>query len=456
MRSLRRSIIRGIYLWVGIGVVLCFFLLLTVFQNYSQRRFDQALASHHRQVVIALADTRGDPDLLQAYLTYPDFRITLSGLYWQVEQQDGTIITSPSTAFETIEHPQPDNNDLETFEGVGPDGRVRGMHQQITLDDGSVWTVIVAQSLAVLERDRKEVGSGFVLALIVAAAIGLIGVGFQMRFILRPLTLLRSEVADRWQAGEALKTEAFPIEVSPLIEDINTLLTRNRGVVDSARRQAADLAHALKTPTAVIRNVLERPKRGAKDIGEAKEALDRIDAQILRSLARIRAGNAAAMAYRTNVRISCERLARFFNTMRGKKTMTVSVEVPEDLAVMMDQQDLEEVLGNLFENALKYGGHLLRVSASVEDEIVAIFVDDDGPGVPEERRTDVLHPGRRLDVSAPGSGLGLAIANDLVKAYGGGIELDTAPDLGGLRIVILLPQIGTLRPGGDEEPATEG
>ena len=453
MRSLRKSVIFGILFWALFAVVLAFFLLISFFQSFSLARFDSDLAAHHRRVAVAMVDTRGDPELLQAYLKFPDFQNTLSGLYWQIVPSDGELMTSPSAAFEVVALPTEVTSEPVFFEGAGPDGLVRGLHQRISLEDGSIWVVSVAKSLALLAAERDEVRSAVLKAIMITAVIGVTGVVLQMAFVLRPLTQMGREVSSRWEAGEALKVESYPTEVTPLIVDINTLLERNRGVVESARRQAADLAHALKTPTAVIRNVLERPRRGAKDIEEAKDALDRVDAQILRSLARIRAGNASAMAYKTDVRNSCNRLARLFRIPRDDRPLLIDVSVPEDLSVMMDQQDLEEVLGNLLENAVRHRNEFIRVTASREDDIVAIFVEDDGPGVPEDKRMDVLEPGRRLDTSLPGTGLGLAIAHDLVTAYDGGIELDVSKDLGGLSVVLLLPQTGHLKAHHTEDDA---
>lgn len=455
MRSLRARVIRGILIWSSVAVLLSLVLLITFFQNYSLRLFDEHLASHHRQVVIALADTGGDPDLVSSFLNFPEYQNAFSGSYWQLTKIGGDFISSPSATFGEIELPEILGTDLVTWDGEGPDGLVRGMHQKVSLEDGSQWIVSVAQSMSLLESEREEAQTGFMRAIFITAAIAVSGVAIQMLITLRPLTQMREEVAERWHAGEALKPEAYPSEVSPLVKDINTLLSRNRSVVDSARRQAADLAHALKTPTAVIRNVLERPDHNTDDIAEAKDALDRIDAQILRSLARIRAGNAAAMAYKTEVLASCNRLARLFQTMNDNKELVLDIDVPAGLTVMMDQQDLEEVLGNLIENAHKWRQSKIHVSAKAMDETIAIFVDDDGPGVPEDQRTEVLQPGRRLDMSAPGTGLGLAIANDLVTAYDGKLRLETAPTLGGLRVVILLPQKGSLLVGGEKTAANE-
>ena len=181
MRSLRRSVIRGILFWAMLTLVIGFVLLLSVFQVFAVRRFDQNLASLHRQVVVALADTRGDPNLMQNYLTFPEYQNALSGLYWQVQRSDGELVTSPSTAFGQLAVPPDVGSELQTYVGDGPDeGEVRGIHQQVLLEDGSSWTVSVAQSVAILARDREEVGARFLVALIATGAIGMFGVGIQI------------------------------------------------------------------------------------------------------------------------------------------------------------------------------------------------------------------------------------------------------------------------------------
>lgn len=442
MHSLRKRAIRGATMWAGITIIVSFIALISFFNAYSVQRFDNQLASHHRQMVIALGNSGGELNLINQYIDLPEYHIAFSGTYWQLTSPNGRTYVSPSMLDSKLELPPNTGPEIVIWEGEGPGGRVRGMHQRVALGGAEYWIVSVAQSLAGVDAERTEVRRGLLVALILIGAMGVTGVALQLSVVLRPLALLREDVESRWQAGETLDPTTYPEEVAPLVSDINLLLSRNRGVIDSSRRQAADLAHALKTPTAVLRNYLEKGQRKSKRLDQAKEALDRIDAQILRSLARIRAGNAAASANTTDLATSCERLARLFRAMPSEKPISVKLDVPQGLSVAIDRQDLEEVLGNLLENALNWNHKIIHISAWRETGKVVIFVDDDGPGIPEAKRADVMNPGQRLDVSAPGTGLGLAIVKDLITAYGGTIELSDAPELGGLRVILRLPYGG--------------
>ena len=166
----------------------------------------------------------------------------------------------------------------------------------------------------------------------------------------------------------------------------------------------------------------------------------------MRSLARVRAAASGADArLQTDLRVSADRMARLFRAT-GAEGRQLEVDVPEGLRVRMDQQDLEEILGNLFENAFKWSRQKVRMRAVPVPGGVALSVEDDGPGIAKAAREEALRPGARLDISMPGSGLGLTIVNDLVSAYGGTVELGVAEVLGGLSVRIMVPN--TLTPGG--------
>ncbi len=439
MPSLRRRAIVAAVLWTALTVTIAGAALAIFFNGLSERRFNEALAARHRQAVIAVANTGGDPEGMELYLSDPLYAQPLSGRYWQLVAPDGTLVASRSLFDETLPGTGPAPEDAPAFwTGAGPEGRVRGLHQAITLEDGSVWTVAVAEALATLWAERQQTLQSLVAVFGMVGVLGVLGGLAQASFALRPLGRLRADVAHRWDRGEALEPASYPDEVAPLVRDINVLLGRNRAVVDVSRRQAADLAHALKTPVAVLRNEIERlqPEGGMET---AAEALDRIDAQMLRALARIRAGNAAAAGQRTEVLASVERLARLFRRAPDAAGLTLGFDIAADIAVGVDRQDLEEMLGNVIENAVRWRRSAVEIGAEDTGPEVVLTVDDDGPGIPEASRDEALRAGGRLDTSAPGTGLGLAIVADLAAAYGGGVTLGTAPDLGGLRVTITLP-----------------
>lgn len=439
MQSLRGRAVVGAAIWAAVTIALVFFALLAFFNAIALDRFDSTLQTRHRQLVIALANGGRDQESVEFDLIDPEYSRTYSGRYWQFENPMGETIVSRSLFDVTLDPALPEGDAPRFWEGEGPDGPVRGLTQLVRLEDGPPWVVTVADSLATLSEERSSNFQSLAAAFTIVGVLIVAGASLLVSAAMRPMRRLRQEVSHRWDSGEALNPGAYPSEVAPLVADINLLLDRNRKVIDSARRQAADLAHALKTPTAVLRNEIDSRMTARDRFDEAREALDRIDAQILRSLARIRAGNAAAAGYRTDLAASVERLRRLFSRIGGARPLELQFEVAEGMTIAMDRQDIEEALGNLLENAIKYGRGVVRLTAVTDGTDAVIHVDDDGPGVPPERREEALMAGGRLDTSVAGTGLGLAIVVDLVTAYDGKVELGQAPGLGGLRVTLRVP-----------------
>ena len=212
--------------------------------------------------------------------------------------------------------------------------------------------------------------------------------------------------------------------------------------MSALRRQAADLAHALKTPSAILRNELSVLAEDGQDMGKALEALDRVDAQLGRSLARLRAANSGEGSQATtDLSHSVDRFARMFGMMAGREGKSLTVACEPGLMIRMDQQDIEEVLGNLLDNGLKWSRSKLSLTAGKRSGGIEVVIEDDGPGIPEGDRAEAMKSGARLDTSKPGTGLGLAIAGDLLQAYGASLALEESPSLGGLAVRITLPQL---------------
>lgn len=440
MTSLRRRAIWGGALWAALSAGLGFFALLIYFDRTSAARFDATLAAYHNQATVALARSEGDGEEMNQYLADPAFQLPYSGLYWQALSDGGAISTSRSLVDATLTSDPPATEAASLWEGPGPTGPVRGIAQRVELESGAAWDLRVARSLSDLAAERRLTRQSLAAAFGLVAVLSVAGALLLTGQALAPLGRLRQDVLRRWDSGERLDPEAYPSEVAPLVADINALLDRNRHVIDSARRQAGDLAHALKTPVAVLRNELEQRVRRRDDFAAARDAVARIEAQIVRQLGRVRAENAAAAGYRTDLSDSAARLERLFRRMPGAERVTLAVAVPKGLTVGMDRQDIEEVLGNLLDNAVKWSRREVRLSAEAAEGSVRIRVEDDGPGVPENRRAVALRPGVRLDTMSPGTGLGLAIVVDLVRAYGGTVALGTSTRLKGLEVSLTLPE----------------
>ena len=410
-------------------------------------RFDRTLAERHTQVVVALSNVPNDPERLGELIFDPVYQTPFSGRYWQVTGPDGQTYTSASLFEATLPERTDTSESLTVVDTVGPEfEQLRTAHQLITLEDGSKWSVTVADSRSELIAERLEVRRSLIGAFGLVAVLGFLTVLLQTSAIVRPLEKLRKDVAARWDGDEQLVEADYPQEVAPLVGDINTLLQRNRDIVQRSRRQAADLAHALKTPSAILRNELQALSENSHDMDRALDALDRMDAQLGRSLARVRMANSGETTFaRTDLSNSVDRLSRLFGAMAKRDGKHLTSLCEPNLGIRVDAQDIEEVLGNLLDNALKWCRHSITLRVQQVPQGIELVIEDDGPGIAEKDRNEAVQSGGRLDTSKPGTGLGLAIAIDLLQVYDASLRLEQSGPLGGLLVRILLPA-GLVRP----------
>jgi signal transduction histidine kinase len=228
--------------------------------------------------------------------------------------------------------------------------------------------------------------------------------------------------------------------VQPLVDDLNGLLAQHEAAVARANAKAADLAHGLKTPLAVLSNEAER--LAARGDGELASILAQqvvlMQRQINYQLAQARAAQGPSRTARSVVTDSVAGLIRALTRLHASRGLALESAVGPDVVVRCAREDLDEQLGNLLDNACKWAASRVVVSASAADGVVTIDVDDDGPGLPASRREAVLQRGVRADEAVPGSGLGLAIVRDIAELHGGSIVLDGSP-AGGLRARLRLP-----------------
>jgi signal transduction histidine kinase len=271
-----------------------------------------------------------------------------------------------------------------------------------------------------------------------ALGIGLlILAALQTFYGLWPLRRVRNEVADIRSGEKTRVSDEFPAEIRPLTEEINQLLAHSEAQAEEARRHAGNLAHALKTPLTVITNAATAHSPDLADT-VCREALA-MRRQVDHHLARARAiGRRAAAQSRVRVWDSLEAVERAVD--RLYEGVTVDIAGDHQAQVRVERQDLDEMLGNLVENAAKYGGGRVFVTVEPKGSKVDILVEDDGPGIPEERRGELFTRGARLDTTGkPGTGLGLAIVRDVADNYGGSIRLEESEDRGGLLARLGLP-----------------
>ncbi|HUP41386.1 MAG TPA: sensor histidine kinase [Vicinamibacterales bacterium] len=277
-----------------------------------------------------------------------------------------------------------------------------------------------------------------VMALAVVAMIG----GFlQVRRGVSPIENLRTRLAGLHEGRDRRIDGAYPIEVQPLVNDLNALLDQREQAVRRAIAKAGDLAHGLKTPLAILAHEAERARVGGHDdvAAAVSQQVERMRRQIDYHLAHARAAAAGTTAATPcSIKESADGLARALHRLHAERGLIIDVRVPTDLTVRVQREDLDEMLGNLLDNACKWARTRVTIDASAIVEGVEIGVDDDGIGLAEEMREAVLARGVRADEAAPGSGLGLAIVRDLAELYGSSVSLQASP-LGGLRARLRFP-----------------
>lgn len=272
--------------------------------------------------------------------------------------------------------------------------------------------------------------------------VGLLVIGLvQVQRGVASLRRLRGDLASVHD-GKALRVSGrYPAEVQPVVDDLNALLDHRDRAVARAVAKAGDLAHGLKTPLAVLGHEADRARvAGQTEIAQAiQEQVDRMRRQIDYHLAHARAAaSGGATAARSSVAESADGLSRTLQKLYAERGIAIDVQIPKDHSVRIGREDLDEMLGNLLDNACKWTRTRIVVSSAANNGHVVITVDDDGPGVAPDMRDQVLRRGVRADEAAPGSGFGLAIVRDLAELYGGSIALTMAP-IGGLRARLDLP-----------------
>ena len=314
----------------------------------------------------------------------------------------------------------------------------------------ALWTVGLVMLLAValtVTHGRWEVPAialHAAILLVVAGACMAAGLSF-VRGALAPFDQLRSRLANVRKGSERRLRGAYPLEVQPLVDELNALLAHGEEAVERATSKAGDLAHGLKTPLAVLSNEAARlAASGSADLAATiGEQVDRMQRQVEYHLAHARAAaSGAALHSEAHVRESVDGLVRTLARLHAPRGLTIDVAVDPRHRLRGRREDLDEMLGNLLDNACKWAKSRIAVESSLDAPILAVTVDDDGPGIAPRIRDSVLQRGVRADEAVAGSGLGLAIVRDLAELYGGSISFDRSP-LGGARARLELPGLET-------------
>lgn len=363
-----------------------------------------------------------------------------SGLYWQITGKDAMPFPSRSLWDRALRPPVRHKDQAVHFRNSNefPDEPLRIAERSIKLPDSDVaWTFMVAQSRNSLDAQIKELRSVLVTSFFLLALGLIILAALQTFYGLWPLRAVRMAIAQTRSGQESRVTDALPDEVMPMVNELNALLDHNEQQAEESRRHAGNLAHALKTPLTVIMNsaTAQAPDISETVIREATAMRRQVDHHLARARAVGRRGHSHSRALIWGSLESVERAV-------GRLYAHVRLDMAGDKAIVarVERQDLDEMLGNLIENAAKYGGGSVFVTVGDAGDFVEIIIEDDGKGIPESERERLFDRGARLDTGKPGTGLGLAIVRDVVEIYGGTVALEESEELGGLLVKLRLPK----------------
>ena len=415
------------------------FALDRVLNDAVTRNFDNQL-EYVLTAMIASAEIGPDGEVfLNRPLGDQRFLEPNSGLYWQISGDGHDDFPSRSLWDRTLEsNITHDDRQTHIYDSRQfPDEPLRVLERTIILPDSETkWLFQVAQSRDGLDAQIANIRSILINSFLILA-LGLIGMAaLQTLYGLWPLRKIRVAIAAMRTGQQRRVVEPMPNEVTPMVDELNALLDHNEKQAEEARRHAGNLAHALKTPLTVIMNSATAKADDLADtvIREAGVMRRQVDHHLARARAVGRRGHAHSRAKVWQSLQAVERaVGRLYPHVR------IDIDGDKEAVASVERQDLDEMIGNLVENAAKYGGGSVFITVETSENFVELLIEDDGRGIPAQERQRIFDRGARLDSGKPGTGLGLAIVRDVAEIYDGSVSLEESEDLGGLLVRLRLP-----------------
>lgn len=443
-RSLTGRIIIAAGLWLGAALLVGGLLLSFAFRGAVERHFDARLSMLLENLIGA--SNVGGEGLVSLYRSMmdPRFDRPYSGWYWQISGSGEMPFRSRSLWDQEIQVELGARLEEEIyFVTDGPEGQVlRAVARDIRLPRSDrIYRFIVAGEVTEIDDQVGAFNQTLAWWLAILGVILLTTMAIQVRYGLKPLRRI-STALSAIRSGDKTQLEgAFPREIEPLVQELNALIAHNAEVVDRAQKHVGNLAHALKTPLAVMTNEAQRNSGPFADLVQRQATLmsRHVDHHLVRARA---AARGSVIGSRTAVDPAIRDLVRVMGRIYAERGLTFHIEVEDgardSLMFRGERQDLDEMLGNLLDNAAKWAESRVEVRLGRDGPMVVVTIEDDGPGISPEKRELVFARGERIDETVPGSGLGLGIVKDLADLCGGSIALETAAG-GGLRAILRLP-----------------
>jgi len=460
--SLRLRLLALTGLGVAMALMVAGVVLSGLFRDALLRQFQSGLVQQLDQLIARVNfDAQGRPQVDDQSLSDPRWQKPYSGLYWQINGVNPTVVLRSRSLWDASLGNPPDllsDGALHVHDGVGPRGAPLLVLERVVRPEAMPdlrWRLLVAGDTQEVDDAVTRLQGMLALALGVLLVLLLLAGWAQVALGLAPLRVLQRALTDVRQGRARQIQGPVPQEVQPLVDGFNAVLARNAEVIARARQQAGNLAHAVKTPLAVLAQAAQAAQSRQASVAAAPVAdtalarlvIDQVALarrQVDWHLARSRAAGALAVAgQRVAVEPVLRDLLRVMDKVHAGRALQLRCRpLSADVAFAGEQQDLQEMLGNLIDNACKWARAVVEIDVTLEADpsqpTLQVSVQDDGPGIAPEQRTAALARGVRGDESVPGSGLGLAIVDELVRLYGGTLDLDTSL-LGGLHARIRLP-----------------
>ena len=439
-RSLTKRIITLSIFWIVIALIFTAMLMGRFYRAHIEEHYDSHVFTHVEELIAAIETSPEGELILSREPTDPRFHRPDSGWYWEILSGERVAIKSSSLGDQQLDL---NGLTLDESHGVqtvsGPQRqklRAQVAHVSYPHDPGSLTFVATAPEMAITDDVRDFYAH--ILTSFLVLGIGLsVAVVMQVFVALKPLKAIQSGISDIKAGKTERLPREFPTDVQPLVDELNFLLDHNETLLKRARNQLGDLAHSVKNPLTVIRNEARSlsGKQGQLILDQSHAMANSIDHYLSR--ARIY-GKQDAIGYRTSVKTVIDDLTFAVQHIHKDRRIGIELKCVEDKWFRGEAQDLEEMSGNLIDNAFKWAKTKVVVSCESDHQELALSIEDDGPGIAENELKNITRRGKRLDETTPGHGHGLGITEDIANLYGGELKLGRSK-LGGLKATLILP-----------------
>lgn len=427
-------------IWLIIALVVAATLLVRSHRLHTSEHYDAHVQMHLEELTAASHLTDDGSFELSFQPSDPRYRELYSGWYWEVQQAGKTLDRSPSLGISSLDlQGRVATSSVAIVDLSGPlETTLRTHIVQITVDPARAPLVFLATAPTAGITEEVSNYSNHIFFNFIALGIGLmLAVVLQVRVALKPLKAISTRISDI-RAGRANRLPGDQLEdVQPLVDELNNLLDHNAVLVKRARNQLGDLAHSVKNPLTVINNAAQDMEPGQKELilQQTKDISRSVDHYLSRARTY---GTEKVLGARSSIKTVTEDLVYVMQKIYIKRALIFDLSGLRGCWFKGDAQDLEEMLGNLLDNACKWAKSRVQLACSTHDGRLCVMVEDDGPGVSGDEFENVTRRGYKLDESKPGHGQGLGIVKDIADLYGGSLKLSRS-ELGGLQAKLELP-----------------